>query len=305
MSAATRLKDRVLQFIVEQALWAPDERVAVAVSGGLDSVVLLDVLVRTQRAHGGHLSVVTIDHGTRPGSAQDTAFVLDLASSHGLPAQTQRFELGAAASEQACRDARYGVFDTLNVHHVALAHHRDDQAETVLMRWVRGAGTGGLSGMAARRGRYVRPFLDEPQQAVRAYAEAMQLTWREDPSNTDPRFLRNRVRAELLPLMESLRPGASTALARSARLAAADDALLCELASKQCPHVVGGWYTRDLASAPEPIARRALNLALPLCSSAHIDAILGACRRGHGVVALSATVQVRIDRELVSITAPG
>lgn len=305
MSAPTRLRDRVLQTIRTQRLWEPGQRVAVAVSGGLDSVVLLDVLSTLQRAHGGRLSVVSVDHGTRPDSGEDVAFVSDLAASLQLPFEAAEADLGPGASEATCRRARFEVFAALATDRVALAHHRDDQSETVVIRWVRGSGTNGLGAMRFRRDRYVRPLLQEPKRALLDYARARGLSWREDVSNLDPKFLRNRIRHEVLPLLEDLRPGTAAVLARTARQAAEDDALLVELAAARCPLHVGGWFRADLVNAPEPLARRSLLLALPQVSSSHIDAILAACHHGGGVVPLSGGIEVRIDRELVSInTSP-
>lgn len=301
MTAPTRLRDRVLQAIREQALWTPGQTVAVAVSGGLDSMALLHLLHRLQGAHGGRLSVVTVDHGTRPDSADHARFVAQQSHDLGLACQVATVALGPGASEDRCRQARYAAFDALDVDRVALAHHRDDQAETVLLRWVRGAGTRGLSGMAPRRGRYVRPLLRLARAELEAYAAAVGLEWREDETNAEPRYLRNRVRRELLPLLEDLRPGATATLARTARLAAEDDALLVSLATTACPQQGQTWRTADLVRAAPPLARRALLLALPGANSSHIDAILAACRSGAGAVALSDRLQVRIDRDLVSI----
>lgn len=229
MSHPLRLRHRVGQAIQAHALWRPGEHVAVAVSGGLDSTVLLDLLVETRAWHGARLTVVTVDHGTGAHSAKLADQAAEQAERCGLPLARLRLDLGPTASEARCREARLSIFAGLSADHIALAHHADDLAETVLLHLLRGAGTRGLAGMARRSGRRVRPLLDEPRAALRAWADARGLTWREDPTNADPRFLRNRVRAELLPLMEALRPGAAAAIARGAAFAAADDALLTRL----------------------------------------------------------------------------
>jgi len=211
-----RLRFQVLEAIRTRALWVPGERVAVAVSGGRDSVALLDVLARTARAHGARLEVVTVDHRSRPGSGDDAAFVWTLARSLGLP--VRRVDLPPTpASEAAWREARYTVFDGLDADRVALAHHADDLAETVLLQLIRGIGPAALAPMGWQRGRCVRPLLAVPGRAIAAYAASRGLTWREDPTNAAPRFLRSRLRHEVLPLLEDLRPGATDAIARVAR----------------------------------------------------------------------------------------
>ncbi len=211
-----RLRHRVGATVRDRALWSPGDRVAVAVSGGADSVALLDLLDLTRRWHQGRLEVVTVDHGLRDGSADDAAFVWELARSRGLPCTWVSLGLRAGASEAECRDARYRALDALSADHVALAHHRDDLAETVLLHLVRGTGVRGLVGMRWRRGRYVRPLLDVARDDLRRWLRWRELSWREDPTNSDPGRLRNRLRHEVLPLLEDLRPGAVAAVARSA-----------------------------------------------------------------------------------------
>ncbi len=279
-----RLRHRVLASVNEHALWAPGDAVAVAVSGGLDSVALLDLLHCTRAAHGGELQVVTVDHGTRESSRGDAAFVRDLAASLDLPFVGARFELGADASEAACREARHSVFRGLDARRVALAHHRDDQAETVLLQLLRGTGTRGLAGMRWRSGRLVRPLLDVRRAELEAWAEHRGLRWREDPTNTDRRFLRNRVRAEVMPLLESLRPGAVEALARSAAVAGEDDAWLTEAARAQSGGSADGLDVEWVANGPPALIGRAILAIAPATSAAQIREIRGAARRGAGAV---------------------
>lgn len=283
-----RLAHTVGESVVRHRLWEAGDRVAVAVSGGVDSVVLLDVLVRTAGWHGAVLSVVTVDHGTRADTAAEAAFVEALAQEHGLPCLRVDLALGPA-SQDACRRARYAAFHALDVDRVALAHHQDDQAETVLINLLRGTGPAGLEGMTRRRGRYVRPLLDVSRHAIAAYAEERGLAWREDPSNASERYLRSRVRHELLPLLEDLRPGATVAVARSATLAAEQGAVLDALVPDD------PWSRAWIAEGPEPVVRRFL-LGSGLANT-HVDALLDAARRGTGTVTLpDATLTVRGDR---------
>lgn len=293
------LKLRVADRVARHRLWEPGQRVALAVSGGRDSVCLLDLLVESAGLHGGQLSVVTVDHGTRPGSAEDAAFVAALAQERELPITVCSASLGPSASEDDMRRLRQACFAGLDVDVVALAHHRADQVETALLGWMRGSGTRGLAGMAWRHGRLVRPLLDVDPAELAAWAAARGLRWREDPTNRDPRFLRNRVRHELLPLLEDLRPGAVAAMGRGAAFAAADDGLLEELSRGLEERTGDGWPCRFIAESPEPLVRRALLRALPEAHAGVIDAIVRAARRGQGVVEVSSSVRVVVGRGVV------
>lgn len=302
-----RLQDEVWRAIRDHALWQPGDRVAVAVSGGLDSVVLLHLLKRTRGLHRGELSVVTVDHGTRAESSEDATFVEELSAAMDMPCTRATFALGSSASEADCRDARYEAFAGLDVERVALAHHADDQAETVLIRLIQGAGTAGQGGMAHRRDRYVRPLLGLRRAQLENYAADHGLTWREDASNRSPRFVRNRIRHEVLPLLEHIRPGATATLARSATLATDDARFIADEAERRVPFNHEGWSRHALVSAPRPVARAALRTRLSDCTQTHIDAVLAAAMRGSGVVVLSDGTRVIIASELVRIepSTPG
>ncbi|MCA9490016.1 MAG: tRNA lysidine(34) synthetase TilS [Myxococcales bacterium] len=214
-----RLRHRVGATIRDRGLWTAGERVAVAVSGGADSVALLDLLVETRRWHGARLEVVTVDHGTRADADTDASFVWALARDRGLPVTRFDLGLGAHASEAVCREARYAAFERLGADRIALAHHREDLVETVLLQLIRGTAAHGIAWV---RGPYVRPLLDVPRDDLRRWLAWRSLAWREDPTNEERIRLRNRLRHEVLPLLEDLRPGAIGAFARSV-LAAADE----------------------------------------------------------------------------------
>ena len=278
------LLHRVGENIRDHALWTAGERVLVGVSGGLDSMVLLDVLVRIDRWHGGALEVATVDHGQRPESADDAAFVARVATERGLRAHVVRVALPAQASEEQARDARYAAFDALGEAVIALAHHERDQAETLLLQLLRGAGLRGLAGMGFRVGKRARPLLDVPHADLVAYASENHLSWREDATNAHPRFLRNRVRSEVLPLLESLRPGATHAIARTATHIASDQAFIEASVVAWGAHGPGTVERDLLRAAPDPIARVAVLRAFPGLTSAHVDAVLLAARGDGGDV---------------------
>jgi tRNA(Ile)-lysidine synthase len=301
LSGPLRLRHRVLAAIRQERLWMANDRVAVAVSGGVDSVVLLDVLVQTRQAHGATLSVVTVDHGTRPESAEDARFVQDLAAGLGLKCVAAAVSLGEGASEARCREARYAVFAGLAVDQVALAHHRDDQAETLLLSLVRGAGAGGLAGMPWRRDRFVRPLLAESRVEILRYAQARGLAWREDASNLDMRHLRNRIRSQVIPLLEEIRPGASETLARAARTLGQDENVLRDLAA---PLGAGPWLRGALAAAAPALARRAVLRAIPGATASLVDEVLQASQGPPGTYTLAGGVTVSIDEQHVSLMVP-
>jgi tRNA(Ile)-lysidine synthase len=209
---------------------AAGDGVAVAVSGGADSLALLHALRVLAGPRGWRLAVLTVDHGLRPGSAADAAFVADHAKSLGLPARLLTLTPAdleahrAAGPEGAGRAARYEALwpaaGELGCPWLATGHTLDDQAETVLLQLLRGAGPDGLAGMTVRSGRLLRPLLGVRRADTRACCDAAGLPWREDPTNATDAPLRNRVRRHLLPLLEELRPGATQTLARTAALAA-------------------------------------------------------------------------------------
>ena len=216
-----------------------------AVSGGADSVALLDFLA-TGSGLGLHLVVAHVNHGLRGAEADaDERFVRGLAERYGVPVETTRTDVRALGRqrrlslEEAGREARYAFLEAVAGQYgavrIALAHHRDDQAETVLMRLIRGAGVDGLSGMRPRSGdgRYVRPLLYVTREAIVGYLRRKGLAWQEDASNLDQRFLRNRVRHELLPLLASYNPTIAERLAATAESLAADGELLERLTAER------------------------------------------------------------------------
>jgi tRNA(Ile)-lysidine synthase len=222
--------DRAARALAAAGVPEPGDGVAVAVSGGADSLALLHALRALAGPRRWRLAVVTVDHGLRPGSAADAAFVADHAKAIGLPARVCTLTPGdlarhrPAGPEGAARAARYEALwaatHELGCPWLATGHTLDDQAETVLLQLLRGAGPDGLAAMAVRTGRLLRPLLGVRRSETRACCAAAGLAWREDPTNAGDGPLRNRVRHHLLPLLEELRPGATQALARTAALAA-------------------------------------------------------------------------------------
>lgn len=214
------MKDRVRKTMRRHAMLADGARVHVAVSGGVDSVVLLHVL----RSMGFACSVVHIDHGLRgPESDADRAFVQELCAQLRVPCLVfqvdveARMSSGGISKQMAARELRYEVFQSLHADGapIALAHHRDDALETFFLHLLRGTGSNGWATIPPKVGAFIRPFIDVDRLRIEAYASEHGINFREDTSNTSDAYLRNRVRHELLPLMEALRPGARSTIARS------------------------------------------------------------------------------------------
>lgn len=209
-------------------------RLAVAVSGGGDSVALLLLLQDWAQDTGCKISAATVDHALRPGSAAEAQGVKALCQNLAIPHATLTWKGwdGTGNLQQAARQARYRLIsdwaEHQEIHHVALGHTLDDQAETVLMRLARGAGVDGLSAMALRRDRggitWLRPLLTTPRQTLRQFLTASGISWVDDPSNEDERFERVRVR-NLLSQLAPLGLDATALGAMAGRMASARQAL--------------------------------------------------------------------------------
>ena len=227
------LHTRVLEVIRRKKLWKEGERVCVAVSGGLDSMVLLDVLHRTQRGHKGILQVCTIDHQLRTESQQECLFVQEQCHKRQIPIVMETIDLPKGGNlYQRARELRQKVLENQGCRYIATGHHQNDQAETILYRLIRGSGLEGLAGMTLKTDPWCRPLLLEHKEALLEYAQEMELSWVEDPSNRHS--LRGHLR-EIIPLLDALQVHGSSvsAMARSATLLR-EDAILLEQVQKEC-----------------------------------------------------------------------
>ncbi len=236
MSGAS-LRDRFAAHLAQRGLFEGPGLVLLAVSGGPDSMALLDLMAALAPERALALHVVHADHGIHPRSAEIAATVSEAAHRrYGLETDVGRLELGPDASETRARTARYAFFRHIQRRREArwlvTAHHADDQVETVLLRLLRGSAPVGLAGIAEQGpGGLVRPLLPFRRAELAEVARATGLAVFEDPANTDPRHVRSWVRTALLPLLESrLGPDAAASLlsvaGHAADEAAAWDALL-------------------------------------------------------------------------------
>ena len=178
----------------------PEGKYLVAVSGGVDSVVLLDLLYSFHNTELNEFVVAHFDHGIRPDSAKDANFVKELSESYGFEFVTEKSNLGINSSEEKARIARYEFLritsKKLNLDAVLTAHHQDDLIETIFLHTIRGTGRYGLDPMSRTKD-IIRPLLKTKKQDLISYAQKNKLDWQEDSTNKDEKYLRNALRKTL------------------------------------------------------------------------------------------------------------
>ncbi|MCS6901237.1 MAG: tRNA lysidine(34) synthetase TilS [Polyangiaceae bacterium] len=195
----------------------PGMTVLVAVSGGPDSMALLHVMARLAPRLGVKVVAHGVDHGLRPEALGELELAQGLAHNLRIPMGITRVEVAPGGNLQArAREARYRALreaaQVAGAQRIATGHHADDRAETVLMRLLQGSGLRGLGCLPARQGELIRPFLRARRQDVIAHLVRHRIVAAQDPSNNDARFLRTRVRSEVMPLLETLSPAVVTHL---------------------------------------------------------------------------------------------
>jgi tRNA(Ile)-lysidine synthase len=317
--ATSRMARAFLVTVREQlrrhAMVTPGDHVLAAVSGGADSVALLLGLLELREPLGIAVSVAHLDHRLRGAeSARDRAFVEALAAAHGVPCVADAADVPAGNVEAEARRLRYAFLErsaeALGATKIATAHTRDDQAETVLLRLLRGAGRRGLGGIRPRRGRIIRPMLACDRIQVRGYLVERGATWRRDLSNFDLAFERARVRHGFLPaLARELNPRLAATLAEIADVLREEDVLLDRLAAVGAR---GRVLAVDVLDAIEPpLARRAIQQWWRRHGSGrrlgrvHVEAVrrLAARASGDGEIAVPGGAVVRDARRLRFRTA--
>ncbi len=313
----TDLATRVLRYCRVHSLFEPGAAL-IGVSGGVDSLTLLDILNALRTELNITLHVATLDHGLRGATgAEDADFVRQIADAWGIPVTVGRADVLTLAREQgigiedAARQARYTFFarvaGVIGTRQVIVAHHRDDQAETVLMHLARGAGLAGLRGMlpvTERDGlRIVRPLLNTPRSAIEAYAAAHGLTARLDATNAERTYTRNQVRLEMLPLLRTLNPSIDDALAHTAELARAEyDALRWALRTHLAdwPHQADWSVFKTL---PLGLRRLAIHQIAPDWSFDQVEALVDWLARGKSgesrVLPDGRTIQLTFDQIVI------
>ena len=269
------------------------DRPLALVSGGPDSVALLRVLLEL----GSEPAVLHVDHGLRgEESREDAGFVRGLCERLGVRCEIRRLDLeGEANLQERAREERYRLAeelaDELGLRTIALGHTADDVAETVLMNLARGAGLRGLSGIPPTRGRLVRPLIERSRPEVLDYLEGIGQRYRTDATNLTGKYARNRVRLEVLPVLEELYPGATRNLARAAALAREDLEVLEGLVEEEIEGRGGEVVLplKRLSGLPPALRRHAVRRAYsvllpdaPPLSSALVEAVLDLAPKTEG-----------------------
>lgn len=250
----------VLETIRRRALLLPGEPVLVALSAGPDSTALLAALAAL-RASGecGPVQALFVDHGLRAGVELEAATARATCERLGVALRQVRVVVGAGNVQAEARRARYAALrleaGRTGATRIATGHTRTDQAETVLLRLLRGAGARGLSAIPPRRGPIVRPLIDRSRAEGLAWLSRCGLDWRDDPSNASPRYLRNRLRLELWPRLLEFNPALEVALARTADLLRDDERALAARA-RALLSGADGLSVERLRRAPRAVARR-------------------------------------------------
>lgn len=210
-------------FTEAEGILLKGDQILLAVSGGLDSVVMLDILAKGNF----RLGVAHCNFALRGAEADaDEALVKELAEKYGLPCYSTRFDTQAYADKEgisiqmAARELRYQWLNEVRkankFHFIATAHHRNDQAETVLLNLTKGTGISGLRGMLPKAGVIIRPLLTCTRVQLEAYAKANNLTWREDASNQEDKYQRNLMRNQVIPRLEEINPAAVNSIGEAA-----------------------------------------------------------------------------------------
>lgn len=263
---APDLCGRLRAYIEKQHLLTRGDRVLVACSGGADSLALLELLCCLAEEAGWSLAACYVDHRQHPRAAAVARRVERHCRRLGVPFELCQADPARAApgsNEEALRRERLRVLEEaaerLGCQRIATGHTRDDQAETVLLRIVRGTGVAGLRGIPVRRGRFIRPLLWCSREALRCYCRSRRLAFDRDPANRDPRFWRNRIRQEVLPRLRRLNPAVDQALVRLSRAAARDQRALAGQAQavpiEAGPHLARVRWKTASALAPALLLR--------------------------------------------------
>lgn len=267
---------QVKNFIQKQALILPNSTVLAAVSGGVDSMTMAHILHQLQPELNFRLALANFNHGLRPEAADEAELVRAWAKAHGLPCFCGAADIAALARgknlQDTARRERYAFLRStaykLGQALIAVAHHRDDQAETVLLHLLRGSGTGGLAAISPAENGVIRPLLGLNRADIAAYAARQGIAYSEDSSNASGKYLRNRIRLELLPLLGEYNPRIVDALCATADICREEDMLLDDLAENALAEL---WKAEQLAldgagfyGLPLSLQRRVLRKAFCL-----------------------------------------
>ena len=322
LGAEVHMRQRVADFIAQHDLLRAGASAVVGVSGGADSVALLHMLTALAPSMGFTVCAAHFNHGIRGAAADaDEAFVRRLCARLGVPLFCGQADVPSLAEsrgqtlEQAAREARYAFLEEARVHFgadvIAVAHHMDDQAETLLLHLARGAGLAGLVGMKARRGRVIRPLLPLRRSEIEAYLSQEGLSFCTDETNLLRDSTRNRIRLDVLPyLAEHVNPAIVPALCAASELLAQDEAYLCEAAGQRLLSVQRGENAYDraaLAALPPALLGRAVRMALAAAGAekdierTHVEQVIALLQGRTGARLYLPGVDVWVDYALLCV----
>ncbi|WP_196592689.1 tRNA lysidine(34) synthetase TilS [Pectinatus sottacetonis] len=289
---------QIVAFCQKHRLFSYNDHILLACSGGPDSLCMVHIFIRLAAAYNLTVSVAHVEHGIRGrASVQDAAFVKDFCQKNNLPFYLKKVnaisyaEKNKLSVEAAARILRYSFLQqTATVLHctsIAIAHHRGDQAETILMHMIRGAGTKGLSGINPRTNNIIRPLLNCTRSQIKSYCSQYNLVFRTDTTNYDTNYTRNSIRLKLLPFLHKYNPNIEETLCRTASLIAEENDFITTYADDVYKSIVIKKNNRLLLPLPEftkqhiAIKRQTLRAAISdLCNNTidieniHIDNIL-------------------------------
>lgn len=308
------MKCKAFETIQRHQLLTPGAAVIAAVSGGADSMALLFLLDEIREEFSLKLSVAHINHGLRGAEAdRDEALVRDTCQRFGIPFHVLHTNVAREAARtgegiEACgRRLRYAFLESLDEKAlIATAHTLDDQLETFLMHFARGAGLHGLCGIPAKRGRIIRPLIDCTRGEVEAYCAERRISYVTDSTNLSRDYVRNRVRLDIVPVLREINPNVHKAVRRCLDTLSADEMLLEQLAvqSMETVRTENGYDAARLLSQPKALRSRIIEKMLTEggCSAPeyrHITAIERLLEQGHGSIQVSGGIAVRVWRGVI------
>ncbi|EKE15560.1 MAG: cell cycle protein MesJ [uncultured bacterium] len=269
------LVKKIQNFSHQNDLWQRGANIVVGVSGGADSACLFQVLLFLSKKYAFTLHIAHINYGLRgKDSLKDEKFVESLAEKNNIGLSILQAEKPPEKEnlENSLRQIRYDFFEKvrseLKFDLIAVAHNQDDQAETVLMRLLRGSGLEGLSSIKAKNGKIIRPLLNISRKEILTYLKANKLTFRTDKTNLKPIFSRNKVRLGLIPYLEkNFNPNIKETLADFAQIAADDFAFIDSFSAKKCGFIkittgVAQFDCKKILLLPVSIRRQCLRRAI-------------------------------------------
>ena len=276
---------KLLSFARQYGLFPKNSYVLVGASGGADSQALLTALVHLAPLLEIRVGAAHLDHGIRGAEAlRDLETARSTCARLGVPFFEGREDCPALAErngiglEEAARQARYGfleeICDREGYCRIAVAHHADDQLETMLFHLIRGSGGGGLAGMAPKNGRVVRPLLTHTRREIETYAAQREIPFVTDSTNADLRYTRNRIRGEVTPVLRQINPSAAVHGAQCALRLRQDEEFLSQLASREALRLGEEPLAEELAALPAALRMRVLRIwAGASAEASHLQAL--------------------------------